>query len=910
MKKRYGIAEWNFINEDGDFQLGFPDRINHLYFPLVNETGMMSSITPELHGDIKIGHNNYLLPPVSIENLHNAKNNRNFWLFIENKGVWSVSGNSSYQRNLKYTNDNQDTVKLEAGFLWHKIIRKNHKYGIKAEILNFIPSESRTVELMEIKITNIGEEDLRITPTSGIPFFCRSADNLRDHRHVTSLLHRIHTEKFGITVKPTFSFDERGHKKNNVSYGTFGVDNKDRPPLGFFPLLEDFIGEGGTLDWPETIVCNSQDYITSDQNFEGYEAIGALRFNTISLSKGDTVSYRIVLSITEDKDFTKDLIFLSRKKFAETLKKTKYYWKEKLNLSFKTNDTIFDKWLKWVTLQPILRRIFGCSFLPHHDYGRGGRGWRDLWQDCLALLLMEPKSVRNLLLNNFAGVRFDGSNATIIGTEPGEFKADRNDIPRTWSDHGTWPFMTTKLYINQSGDLEFLLETQFYFKDKHINRCKEHDTKWNPNQGTILSTEKGVKYKGSILEHILLQHLSSFFNVGENNNILIEGADWNDGLDMAKEKGETVAFTAFYGSNFLELAKLLKALEVKKSIKAVELAVELKTLLDTLNKSIDYNSPQQKREILTRFYKSCSHTVSGEKVQINIDALISDLEKKGTWITNHIRTEEWIKNNKGYSWFNGYYDNDGKRLEGDHPKGVRMTLTGQVFPLMGGIANDDQVKEVISSVNNYLWDENVGGVRLNTNFNEILLNMGRCFGFAYGHKENGAMFSHMAVMYANALYTRRMAHEGFRVLDTLFRYCVDFNKSKIYPGIPEYINQKGRGMYHYLTGSASWLILTLVTRVFGIRGELGDLLLDPMLLSSQFREDGTTQINAQFAAKKIQIIFRNINRKDFGDYQIKNIILNQKKVDLQRIENYVLIPRQYLEKLDDDSVHHIIVELD
>ncbi len=910
MKKRYGITEWNFINEDGDFQLDFPDRINHLYFPLVNETGMMSSITPELHGDIKIGHNNYLLTPVSIEDLHNAKNNRNFWLFIENKGVWSVSGNSSYQRNLKFINDNEETVKLEAGFLWHRVIRKNHKYGIQAEILNYIPSEGRTVELMEIKITNIGEEELVITPTSGIPLFCRSADNLRDHRHVTSLLHRIYTSKFGITVEPTFSFDERGHKKNEVSYGIFGVDNEDRSPLGFFPLLKDFIGEGGTLDWPKAIVCNSQNFLTSDQYLEGYESIGALRFNTISLSKGTTVSYRIVLGITTDKDFTRDLVFLSKNKFMKTLNETKNYWKEKLSLSFKTTDTIFDRWLKWVTLQPILRRIFGCSFLPHHDYGRGGRGWRDLWQDCLALLLMEPKTVRNILLNNFAGIRFDGSNATIIGTELGEFKADRNDIPRTWSDHGTWPFMTIKLYIDQSGDLEFLLEGQFYFKDRHINRCRAHDQKWNLNQGTKLFTENGLKYKGSILEHLLIQHLSSFFNVGKHNNILLEGADWNDGLDMAREKGETVAFTAFYGSDFLELANLLKALKLKRGIEVVELALELKILLDTLNKSIDYSSPQQKREILDRFYKSCSHTVSGKKEKINIDDVISDLERKGNWIVNHIRTEEWIKNKEGYSWFNGYYDDDGKRLEGDHPKGVRMTLTGQVFPLMGGIATDDQVKDVISSVKKYLWDENVGGVRLNTNFHEILPKMGRCFGFAYGHKENGAMFSHMAVMYANALYKRRMAHEGFQVLDTIFRHCINFPMSKIYPGIPEYINQKGRGMYHYLTGSASWLILTLVTRAFGIRGELGDLLLDPMLLSSQFRDDGTTYINTQFAAKKIQITFRNVNRKDFGDYSIKNVILNQKKVDFLRTKNHILILRKHLEELEDDAVHHIVVEVD
>lgn len=45
--------------------------------------------------------------------------------------------------------------------------------------------------------------------------------------------------------------------------------------------------------------------------------------------------------------------------------------------------------------------------------------------------------------------------------------------------------------------------------------------------------------------------------------------------------------------------------------------------------------------------------------------------------------------------------------------------------------------------------------------------MGRMFGFAYGEKENGAVFSHMTVMYANALYKRGYVEEGYKALQTL-----------------------------------------------------------------------------------------------------------------------------------------------
>ena len=55
-----------------------------------------------------------------------------------------------------------------------------------------------------------------------------------------------------------------------------------------------------------------------------------------------------------------------------------------------------------------------------------------------------------MIEKNFSGVRIDGTNATIIGAGDGNFIADRNGIARVWMDHGLWPQMTTKLYIDQT----------------------------------------------------------------------------------------------------------------------------------------------------------------------------------------------------------------------------------------------------------------------------------------------------------------------------------------------------------------------------------------------------------------------------------------------------------------------------
>ncbi len=44
-------------------------------------------------------------------------------------------------------------------------------------------------------------------------------------------------------------------------------------------------------------------------------------------------------------------------------------------------------------------------------------------------------------------------------------------------------------------------------------------------------------------------------------------------------------------------------------------------------------------------------------------------------------------------------------------------------------------------------------------------------------------FPHMAVMYANALYKTGHAKEGYKVLQTLLDTAMDFERSKMYPGI-------------------------------------------------------------------------------------------------------------------------------
>jgi cellobiose phosphorylase len=884
---------WRFIDKQGTFQLPNPQHTNYLYFPLLNEAGMVSSITPMLNGDLKTNQNTFLLVPTSVEDLHNSRSARNFWLRVNRDEVWSATGNSAGQSAQRFSL-NEESVTLNAGFLWHTVVRENNSLGLKAEITNFVPAGNHTVELMRVKITNLADKRVLVSPMAAIPIYARSADNLRDHRHVTSLLHRISCLNNGVIVRPTLSFDERGHTRNEITYAVLGVEEDQTDPVGFFPDVESFVGEGGTLDWPLAVVADGCQPQPAGTIVKGYEAMGGIRFRDLELETNEERSYILILCIQDGEiDFEAILErYGSGERFSKELECTKSYWLDRLSsLRFETGDDQFDNWLKWVTLQPILRRRIGNSFLPYHDYGRGGRGWRDLWQDSLALLFLDHRDVSESLLGHFAGVRIDGSNATIIGGNTGEFKADRNDIPRVWMDHGLWPLLTTHLYINQSGDLDFLLREQGYFKDQLCCRAKRRDERWSSEYGTLVKTKAGDVYRGSVLEHMLVQHLTAFFNVGEHNNILLEDADWNDALDMANERGESVAFTAFYSGNLRILGELCLALK-NQGEQSISLFNELLILVDTLSSPVDYQSASKKHERLNGYYDLTGHTVSGEKAEVPLEDLAKDLFLKADWLAGHIQKEEWIEVDEDFGWFNSYYDNKGERVEGISNGDVRMMLSGQVFTLMFGIAADDQAEKIVRSADLYLYDRSVGGYRLNTDFGEDITDLGRVFGFAYGHKENGAMFSHMATMYAYALYKRKLVKEGWKVLKSIYDHSVNFSESRMYPGIPEYFSPRGRGMYSYLTGSASWFLLTMLTEVYGVKGSLGDLELEPKLTREQFGPEGNAVVHTSFADKELAVFYKNPHFLNYGDYVIRRISANGNEIYKDGKEEGVILPAE------------------
>lgn len=863
---------WHFLNcaqdrpATGEFSAEGVDRVGRLYFPLANEAGMRSWTTPALQGSPAASHNEYLGLPLTAEDFQNTLVHRGFWV--------AETGRRPFSLSFLPPGGSPASATVHAGPGWFSVSRSAPGGRFRVLATLWCPADlDEKIEVMQVEVTNTSRRKLAFLPYAAIPLYARSADNIRDHRHVTALLSRVQTSKHGVTVCPTMSFDERGHKINRIRYSALGFGPRGSAPDGIWPTQDSFLGEGGSFAAPQAVWQREEAPALMPAQVQGREALGGFRFTETILAPGKSARFVLVSGISDESTAAGRWLRWARKPgaLAKSLAATKAYWQEKAHrVSFGTPDARLNNWLTWVSCQPTFRRLYGNSFLPQFDYGRGGRGWRDLWQDCLALLLAEPESVKPMLLHNFGGVRIDGSNATIIG-KAGEFIADRNNIPRTWMDHGVWPTYTTLLYVDQTGDRRFLLKEREYFRDPQLYRCRRRDERWTESYGFSLRAQGGAVYRGTILEHMLIQNLTAFFNAGEHNLCRLEGADWNDGLDMAAHRGESVAFSAFYAWNLERLAQVVARLGGP-----IQLARELVLLLDRIpgSRPVNYKSADAKQERLHTYLNVVARDISGRRMSVRAEDLARDLRAKARDLSSRIGRQEWVRAGGGLGHFNGYYDDHGRRVE----EQGRMTLTGQVFPLMAGIATDDQLEKVVKSARRLLKDPVTGGMRLNTDFGGIQPALGRAFSFAYGEKENGAVFSHMVVMYAYALYLRRRPAAGREAWSALYRAATEQGVAKIFPGLPEYFNAEGRGLYCYLTGSASWLVYLLLTQVFGLRGETGDLVIDPQITPDDLDAAGRCSVRLHFAGRPLAVTFLNPRRLPPGRYEVRRVTMNGRDV--------------------------------
>jgi cellobiose phosphorylase len=117
-------------------------------------------------------------------------------------------------------------------------------------------------------------------------------------------------------------------------------------------------------------------------------------------------------------------------------------------------------------------------------------------------------------------------------------------------------------------------------------------------------------------------------------------------------------------------------------------------------------------------------------------------------------------------------------------------------------------------------------------------------------------------------------------------------------------------MYPWLTGSASWYLLTLLSEVFGVKGDLGDLVLEPRLVTDQFDAQGEAVVRTQFAGRDMEIIYRNPRGLDHDSYTIACVSVGGAELQITREGRAVRIGRSTIGRLACDKRHRVVVALE
>jgi cellobiose phosphorylase len=254
---------YTFLPDRVSFTSKQAARVKTIYAPLCGTapSSIKSAISPNLSGDIKVDKFHYLTKPASREDLRLPL--RDFFVFIKNKGVFSVSQESPL-----------DPICIEIGPLWHKYNRSLKPSGLELSIVNFIPVSGENVELMQVTVKNISRKTVFCTPTFAIALFGRGRDNKHDHEHVTALLNRVQQPPEGVLMQTSMAFNEEGHKESSCVYFVFGQEGQGGRILGSFPTVDSFYGDCGYAQRPQAVFENHKPVKLSQKLCNGKEVVG------------------------------------------------------------------------------------------------------------------------------------------------------------------------------------------------------------------------------------------------------------------------------------------------------------------------------------------------------------------------------------------------------------------------------------------------------------------------------------------------------------------------------------------------------------------------------------------------------------------------------------------------------------
>jgi len=191
-------------------------------------------------------------------------------------------------------------------------------------------------------------------------------------------------------------------------------------------------------------------------------------------------------------------------------------------------------------------------------------------------------------------------------------------------------------------------------------------------------------------------------------------------------------------------------------------------------------------------------------------------------------------------WYRRAYFDNGEPLGASSSLECRIDCLPQAWAVLSGAAKDDRAQLAIQSVMEHLVDWNLGLIRLfDPPFDQAPWDPGYIKGYVPGVRENGGQYTHAAVWVIMAAARLRLAETAWRLFSAInpihhgeSRERIDRYKVEPYivaADIYTANGHEGRGGWTWYTGSAAWMYRLLTDTLLGLRLEVDQLRLEPVL---------------------------------------------------------------------------------
>ncbi len=513
------------------------------------------------------------------------------------------------------------------------------------------------------------------------------------------------------------------------------------PPAGFDGHRETFIGPYRSETNPLVVERGkSNDFFGRAD----YPLASFWHKHRLAPGKKLTLVYQIGLADSPD-DFP---ALIEKYRNEETVRaalaELKSSWRERLErfqaeTPSENFDAVFNTWNPY---QSTMTFHLSRSISPYQMGISRGIGYRDTSQDALAPCCALPDEVAEKLVALMRNQFPDGTVYHQFFPLTGE-----GGDTGFWDNHLWFP-LTVARYCKEAGNLAYL----------------DHEVEF-----------VGGEEKGSVFEHIRRAIEAGWRLRGPHGLSLVGKADWNDCLNPADERTESVFTSCLFVAAAREAALLARAAGKEEEARTFESQAD------------------------------------------EVTRLVNEVAWDGAWYRRMIFPDGTALGSASQELRAGY-----------------IFLEPQVWAVLSGVAPRERALRAMDSVKEHLATE-YGVAILRDPFTEYDPAVGSVGVVTPGLKENGGAFMHVnswVVLAEAALGRGARAFEYFSAMSPFTKNEI----ADIHESDPYVYNQyaavapfwkPGRARGPWLTGTASWSYVALGDWILGVRAELKGLRIDP-----------------------------------------------------------------------------------